>query len=57
MQPFTARRQTFHDMMARSVVLRGRLPKAPAAEAEREVTEPDGQAEAEPGNPSLPATI
>ena len=57
MQPFTARRQTFHDLMARSVVLRGRLPKAPATEAEPEVAEPDGRAEAAPGDPGLPATV
>lgn len=39
-QPFTARRQTFHDMMARSVVLRGRAGTSQPADTGTEWLQP-----------------
>ena len=56
LQPFTVRRQTFHDMMARSVVLRGRLPKAPASDAGQEGKAGD-QEQAASASPGLRATV
>jgi uncharacterized RDD family membrane protein YckC len=43
-QPFTAKRQTFHDLMAKSVVLRGRMPLKPSMNprAEADAADPNG---------------